>query len=101
MSLKFKDSLYTKEDCIPGSERMDYEGRVLVVDPKVFDNNYRKPEYQLVKAIGGFGCKPYLTGTAVAAEFLCDGETARWERYDFLGILKDELIPIECEGEQE
>lgn len=44
-------------------------------------------------ATGGFGCGPSAAGRAVYATCLGDGEQTRWDRSDFIGILKEEHLP--------
>ncbi len=45
------------------------------------------------EACSGFGCSPTASGRAVYATCLGDGENARWDRSDFIGVLKDEFLP--------
>ena len=44
-------------------------------------------------ARSGFGCEPHSSGRAVFATCLSDGETARWNREDFIGVLDDKFLP--------
>lgn len=64
----------------------DLEGKVLVLRGSILKKDYRKPEYQLWRATGGFGCSPTAIGRAVFATCLFDGENARWDRQEFIGI---------------
>ena len=48
---------------------------------------------ELLYAQSGFGCKPHSSGRAVFATSLADGETARWNREDFVGVLDDKFLP--------
>ena len=41
----------------------------------------------------GFGCSPHAIGRSVRCTCLGDGEHTRWNRSDFIGILKDEYMP--------
>ena len=50
-------------------------------------------DYQLLYARSGFGCAPHSSGRAVFATCLSDGETARWNREDFIGVLDDKFLP--------
>lgn len=71
----------------------DLEGHVLVLRPMTLKESYWSPENQLWLADGGFGCSPAAVGRAVYATCLGDGEHTRWDRGDFLGILKEEFLP--------
>ena len=51
------------------------------------------PQNQLWLAQNGFGCSPTAFGRAVYGVCLGDGEYARWDRQDFIGVLKDEFLP--------
>ena len=44
-------------------------------------------------ARSGFGCEPHSSGRAVFATCLSDGETARWNQEDFIGVLDDKFLP--------
>lgn len=41
----------------------------------------------------GFGCSPHAIGRSIRCTCLGDGEHTRWNRSDFIGILKDECLP--------
>ena len=71
----------------------DYTGKVLVLSPDVLREQYWGQKYQLLYAQSGFGCKPHSSGRAVFATSLADGETARWNREDFVGVLDDKFLP--------
>ena len=69
------------------------EGKVLVMSPYTLKESYWAPENQLWLASGGFGCNPTAAGRAVYATCLGDGEHARWNREDFIGILDEQHLP--------
>ncbi len=41
----------------------------------------------------GFGCSPKAIGRSIRCTCLGDGEMTRWNRTDFIGVLKDEFLP--------
>ena len=70
------------------------EGSVLVmIPPDTLKESCWSPENQLWLATGGFGCSRPAAGRAVYAACLGDGEQTRWDRSDFIGILKEENLP--------
>lgn len=77
-------------DTLTGQE---LAGKVLVMSPFTLKESYWAPENQLWLATGGFGCSPTASGRAVYATCLGDEEHVRWNREDFIGILKDEHLP--------
>lgn len=83
---------FTGEHIEDRSWSLDFEGKILVLPISTFKEEYQKPEFQLVKATGGFGCDPEKMGTAVFVKFLVDGEECRYRRNDFIGVLKEELV---------
>ena len=85
--------LFGAEHCVGDRAEQDFTGNVLVLSSDVLREQYWGQEYQLLYAQSGFGCKPHSSGRAVFATSLMDGETARWNREDFVGILKDEFLP--------
>ncbi len=68
-------------------------GKILVMSPFTLKESYWAQENQLWYATGGFGCSPTASGRAVYATCLGDGEKTRWDRSDFIGIIKDEHLP--------
>jgi hypothetical protein len=60
-------------------------GKVLVVRAKVLRAEFADKDRRF-KAEGGFGCRPFLSGTAVVGRFLLDGEETRLNRGDFEGF---------------
>jgi hypothetical protein len=93
--LNGRTHLFSVSDMVP-SFTESLEGQILIVSPKHMVENwtdeYLAPEFQLFKAIGGFGCKPGSLGSAVFGNFLEDGESCRMERFEILGVLKPELV---------
>ena len=85
--------LFGPEHCVEESKRLDYNGKVLVLRPDVMKESCWSPQNCLWEAHAGFGCSPTAVGRAVYATCLGDGEQARWDRGDFIGVLKDEFLP--------
>lgn len=79
--------------CEPDSGDMNFEGKVLVLSPQVLRDACWRPEDQLWYAHDGFGCRPKAIGRSVRCTCLGDGEETRWNRYDFVGVLKEEYLP--------
>lgn len=96
MNLKGRTNLFTHQDVIEDSSwKGNFEGQVVVFSENrlaYFKEPYRKPEYQLFYAYGGFGTDPQNIGRAIIGRFVADGESVRYNREDFIGILKPELI---------
>lgn len=84
-------NLFSRKHCM--DESVDMEGKVIVLNHMSMKEEYWKPEYQLCLATGGFGCRPTASGRAVYATCLYDGDKARWNRENVLGVLKDEYLP--------
>lgn len=51
----------------------------------------RNTSFYMPKA--ALAASPHSSGRAVFATSLADGETARWNREDFVGVLDDKFLP--------
>ena len=69
------------------------EGRVLVLSPDTLKESCWTPQNQLWLAHDGFGCTPGAIGRSIRCTCLGDGEETRWNRTDFIGVLKEECLP--------
>lgn len=85
--------LFQASQCEPDSIRKDYTGKVLALSPNALKEQYWSPQNQLWLAQSGFGCSPTASGRAVYGICLGDGEKARWNRNEFLGVVKEEFLP--------
>ena len=86
--------LFGPDQCEPDSfSTLDYEGKVLVLSPDTLKESYWKPQAQLWYAHDGFGCSPHAIGRSIRCTCLGDGEMTRWERADFICVLKEEFLP--------
>ena len=86
--------LFGPEHCEPDSYYLlDYEKKVLVLSPEALKESYWTPQDQLWYAHDGFGCSPTAVGRSIRCTCLGDGEETRWERTDFVGVLKEEFLP--------
>lgn len=88
-----KRNLFEFTHCERESGEMDYTDQVVVLNPFSLKDEYKTPDYQLFLATGGFGCSPTARGRKVFGSFLKDGESARFQRSDFIGVLKEEYLP--------
>ena len=86
-------NLFGAEHCVGDRAKQDFTGKVLVLSPEALQEQYWGQENQLWYARSGFGCEPHSSGRAVFATCLSDGETARWNREDFIGVLADKFLP--------
>jgi len=84
---------------VPDSSYADYTGKILILRADVLSEEYKSPENQLFRADSGFGCDPSASGRAVYGQFLIDGEKARFDRGDFVGVLDDRHLP-DCAKEK-
>jgi len=80
------------DDCIADSNQQDYENKILVLDPQTLITNCRNAQNSLWIAYNGFGCTYGARGQAVYAKNLFDGRESRWERADFIGVVKPESL---------
>ena len=86
--------LFGPEQCEPDSySTLDYEGKVLVLSPETLRESCWSQENQLWYAHDGFGCSPHAIGRSIRCTCLGDGEETRWNRTDFVGVLKEVLLP--------
>ena len=87
-------NLFGPQHCQPNSRsELDYDGKVLVLSPDTLKEVCWSQENQLWYAHDGFGCRPHAIGRSVRCTCLGDGETTRWNRVDFVGVLKEEFLP--------
>lgn len=85
--------LFDFTHCELDSKYLNYEGKVLVLSQDILSERDWSPQNQLWLATWGFGCDPNTSGRAVFSTCLGNGEKTRWNRSDFTGILKEELLP--------
>lgn len=83
--------LFGPEHCDSGAQ--DYDGQVLALSLDALRESCWTPRDQLWVGEGGFGCSPAARGQAVYATCLGDGEQARWNRSDFIGVLDEQYLP--------
>lgn len=84
---------FTHEDCSETGYAMSIAGKVIVLKPSSLPLERRDGDHQLYFCEGGGGSKPNPIGRSILTVSLADGERARWNRVDVLGILKPELLP--------
>ena len=86
--IRQEDEPFSYRDCIPGSEKTNYEDKILVIKPEAFaDSGSVTADDSLWIAYTGFGCKYGARGQSVYAESLLSGEKVRWDRCDFYGVV--------------
>ena len=87
-----KLGLFDDRHCESGSQ-IDYTDRIVVLDPSILKDECKTPQDQLFYAESGNGCRPNAIGTKVYGFHVSDGEKGYYRRTDFIGALKEELIP--------
>ena len=75
------------------SSQLDYTGKVLILRPDRLKESCLSAQNQLWYGHCGFGCSPTSSGRAVFATCLGDGEEARLNRSDFIGVLDEQHLP--------
>ena len=85
--------LFDQKHCEPDSREQDYTGKVLALSTDTLREACWSPQNQLWLAESGFGCSPTARGRSILCVCLGDGERTRWNRNEFVGILKDEFLP--------
>jgi hypothetical protein len=85
--------LFGPEHCEQDSAQLDFAGKVLVLSPDTLKEDCWRQEDQLWLAKSGFGCDPDASGRKILATCLSDGETAYWNRHEFVGVIRDEQLP--------
>lgn len=85
--------MFDRTHCLPDTSKQDFEGKVIVMSPDFLKESCFTPQDQLWLCTGGFGAHANSRGRAVFATNLGDGETARLNREDFLGVLADSHLP--------
>ncbi len=83
--------MFGQEHC--GAPNQDYTGKVLVLRPDRLREDCWSAQNQLWYGQAGFGLAPVSRGRAVFATCLGDGEKARWNRTDFMGVLDGRHLP--------
>lgn len=90
---KEPDGKLTRDDCLSIYDFETLKGRVVVLNADILQREYRSIAHQLYLADGGFGCHPKSSGNAIFAYNLYTGKEVCIEKYDVLGVIKDEKMP--------
>lgn len=85
--------LLSVQHCQMNAWSENVAGKVLVLSPDALKEQCWMQQNQLWLADGGFGCSPTAAGRAIFATCLNDGEHARWDRAEFIGVIRDECLP--------
>ena len=88
-----KLELFGAEHCVGDRAEQDFTGKVLVLSPDTLKESCWSQADQLWYAHDGFGCRPHAIGRSVRCTCLGDGETTRWNRNEFIGVLDDKFLP--------
>jgi hypothetical protein len=72
----------------------DLTNQILVLRPDMLGKRWQLSKFQLVRALGGFGCSPTAIGSSVYTVSLVGEERCNYRRGDFLGIASQEQIDV-------
>ena len=76
-----------------GMTGQELKGKVLVMSPFTLKESYWAPENQLWLATRRLWLRSQCCGQGGIRHCLGDGEQTRWNRSDFIGILREEHLP--------
>ena len=85
----FQAEIISPFECQPHDYSQDLTDKVVVIKAAVLRPEHRRGDNQLVYVTHGSGAKANPRGTSVFCHHLNDGATARYERHQIHGILKD------------
>ena len=86
-------NLFGAEHCVGDRAEQDFTGKVLVLSPDTLKESCWSQADQLWYAHDGVGCRPHAIGRSVRCTCLGDGETTRWNRDEFIGVLDEQFLP--------
>lgn len=85
--------ILTAADCLSNGLNENIEDKLIIIKADVLSAEYRRSDYQLKIATGGFGCSPTARGNAVFCKDLYSGNESRFERSDVLGVADISRLP--------
>lgn len=88
-----KLGLFDYTHCLSDTVKQNFDGKVIVLRADGIKENCLNQQSQLWLCTGGFGARPDASGRAVFAINLADGENARLNRTDFVGVLAEANLP--------
>ena len=71
---------------------IDITNKHIVLKEAVLSDAYKDITWRVWLAEGGFGCKPYTSGSAVFCTCVRDGETARFQGFQVERLATDEEV---------
>lgn len=83
----------TEDMCYPNDYGKSIEGKVIAIKPEDLNPEYRNAASQIQLVTGGFGAHANSRGTAVYCVDIYSGEKSRYERYNVMGVLKEDHYP--------
>lgn len=83
-----------KRDCVLEGMKNDLKNKVVVIKAEILSPEYQTASHQLMLATDGFGCSPEARGKAVFGVNIYSGNKEQWTRYDILGVMDEEKLPI-------
>lgn len=70
---------------------INIKDRLIVLDPKNFREEYRKPKNLICRVFDGAGCRWESYGTAILVESIYDSEKFRDDRLNVISVIKKDF----------
>ncbi len=83
----------TADDCVPKGLDADLNGKLIVIKAETLAPEFRRADYQLALATGGFGVTPDARGQTVSCTDLYTGKKQIVQRGAIAGVFPPERLP--------
>ena len=74
------------------TDGLNFENKLMVIDPKLLNHDYKTREHQLFFCSVGTGCDPLQPNKKIYGEFLMSGDQMEYYREHFVGEAKTQFL---------